>query len=72
MTRVAPSMTKTRWRETAKTIIERDGGICHLCGQPGADIVHHLRGRRQGGTNHPENLRAVHRTCHYLNRPSRS
>ena len=52
------------WRKLALSIIARDGGICHVCGQPGADTAHHLVGRRKGGSNDPGNLRAVHRGCH--------
>jgi 5-methylcytosine-specific restriction endonuclease McrA len=52
------------WRKLAAAVIVRDRGICHLCGQPGADTGHHLVEKRRGGTDDPANLRAVHRGCH--------
>ena len=52
------------WRKLAAAVIARDQGICHLCGQPGADTAHHLIEKRRGGSDDPANLRAVHRGCH--------
>ncbi len=52
------------WRKLAASVVARDGGICHVCGLPGADTAHHLIERRQGGADHPDNLRAIHRGCH--------
>ncbi len=52
------------WRKLAASIIDRDLGICHVCGQTGADTAHHLIEKRDGGSDHPSNLRAVHRSCH--------
>ncbi len=52
------------WRKLAASVVARDRGICHLCGQPGADTAHHLVEKRRGGTDEPANLRAVHRHCH--------
>lgn len=38
-------------------ILARDGGVCYLCGQPGADTVDHIR----AGDDHADsNLAAVH------------
>lgn len=45
-------------------MIRRDGGICALCGEPGADTADHIVERRDGGSDDPANLRAVHRGCH--------
>lgn len=30
------------WPELRRLVKARDGGICHLCGQPGADRVDHV------------------------------
>jgi 5-methylcytosine-specific restriction endonuclease McrA len=30
------------WRRLAKLVIEEEGGICWLCGQPGADTADHV------------------------------
>jgi 5-methylcytosine-specific restriction enzyme A len=48
------------WDRTRRQILERDQGICHLCHQPGADTVDHLRPKSRGGSDHPNNLAAVH------------
>lgn len=38
-----PKRTGRRWREhTVPRILRRDGGICHLCGRPGADTADHI------------------------------
>lgn len=52
------------WRKKARSVIERDRGICAICKQPGADTAHHKVEKRQGGTDDPSNLEAVHRGCH--------
>ena len=38
------------WRKLAAAVVTRDGGVCHVCGQPGADTAHHLS---RGGTAAP-------------------
>ncbi len=52
------------WRKLAASVVARDRGICHLCGEPGADTAHHLVPKRLGGADHPANLRAIHCGCH--------
>ena len=53
-----------RWREIIRpAILERDGGICWICGGPGADSVDHVIARTAGGTDDPANLRAAHMGC---------
>jgi 5-methylcytosine-specific restriction endonuclease McrA len=44
-------------------VVRRDGGICHLCGQPGADTADHLLPWSKGGRNTMDNLRAAHGEC---------
>ena len=49
----------------AKRIIRRDGGICYVCGKPGADQADHVVARSNGGPDIDENLAAIHATpCH--------
>ena len=50
-----------RWRETiVPRVIRRDGGICWICGQPGAGTADHVIPLAQGGTDDPTNLAAAH------------
>lgn len=49
------------FRERLKpAVLRRDGGICHLCHQPGADSADHLLPRSLGGKDTMSNLAAVH------------
>ena len=54
-----------RWREhTVPRILRRDNGICHICGQPGADTADHIIPVAHGGTDDDTNLAAAHhRPC---------
>jgi 5-methylcytosine-specific restriction endonuclease McrA len=62
-----PKRTGRHWREhTVPRILRRDGGICHLCAQPGADTADHLVPWSQGGTDEPSNLAAAHKRCNQL------
>ncbi len=50
-----------RWRKLRLTILNRDGWVCHYCGNP-ANSVDHIVPKSQGGTDDPRNLvRRVHR-----------
>lgn len=58
-----PSRTSSpQWRRTRTTILERDNHTC-TCGQP-ATQVDHINPHTQGGTDNPDNLRAICTTCH--------
>lgn len=68
-----PARTGRHWREhTVPRVLRRDHGICHLCGQPGADTADHLVPASLGGTDDLSNLAAAHHDpCNILrgNRP---
>jgi 5-methylcytosine-specific restriction endonuclease McrA len=55
-----PARTGRPWQRIKARVIRRDGGICHLCGQPGADSADHLVPWSQGGTDDMSNLAAAH------------
>lgn len=57
------SRTGRPWQRLKRRIIRRDGGICHLCGKPGADTADHLIPHALGGTMAPSNLKAAHVAC---------
>jgi RNA-directed DNA polymerase len=61
----------TYWKGR-RHLLERQGSACALCGiqfDPEQDIHftdrHHDQPRHAGGTDHPDNLIAVHRWCHH-------
>lgn len=55
--------TGGEWRVVRELIIERDGGSCQECGRPGRQVAH-VRPRRDGGDDEPENLRLLCDACH--------
>lgn len=60
------------WHEISRRVIARDHGICHLCGQPGADTADHLIPRSRGGRSEMKNLAAAHRACNSQKGPKTS
>mgnify|MGYP002041581375 CR=1 FL=1 len=46
-------------------VLERDHGVCWICGRPGADTADHLVPRSRGGSNALCNLAAAHARCNY-------
>jgi len=54
------------WQKVRKVVITRDEGLCRRCGREVgfSGDVHHLRRRSQGGTDLPDNLVTLCRTCH--------
>lgn len=57
-----PGSTR-QWRSTRTRILQRDQGVCGICGKPGADSVDHVLAVRNGGGDHDSNLRAAHLAC---------
>jgi len=58
---MATSRTGRPWSRIVKRVLHRDGGICHLCGQPGADSADHLVPYSLGGARYDlSNLAAAH------------
>jgi 5-methylcytosine-specific restriction endonuclease McrA len=67
-----PKRTGRPWQRVKRRIIRRDGGMCHLCNQPGADTADHLVPVSLGGALYDAgNLKAAHQTCNRIrgNRP---
>jgi 5-methylcytosine-specific restriction endonuclease McrA len=62
--RADPYYVSAEWRAVRLLVLRRDRGICQRCGNPGADTVHHRIERKDGRSDHPSNLEAVHRRCH--------
>lgn len=56
------------WRSLRKVIIKRDNNLCTSCGYKPVKIsvlhVHHIKRRLQGGSDSPENLITLCRSCH--------
>jgi len=56
------------WRVLRAAILERDGHLCQPCRRAGrltvASEVDHITPRSMGGTESPENLQAICKTCH--------
>ena len=46
-----------------KIVYSRDGGLCVLCGSPGAPNAHYIS-RGQSGLGIPENVVTLCQTCH--------
>jgi 5-methylcytosine-specific restriction endonuclease McrA len=53
------------WGRTRRRILRRDGGICYICGHPGANQVDHIIPVSAGGGEEDSNLAAIHEhPCH--------
>jgi 5-methylcytosine-specific restriction protein A len=53
------------WTRIRQRILRRDGGVCYVCGRPGADTVDHIVPASNGGTDDDDNLAAIHEVpCH--------
>ncbi|MBO0880408.1 MAG: HNH endonuclease [Mycobacterium sp.] len=57
--------SSARWHRLRAKVLKRDGGICAVCHQPGADSVDHIVPVSDGGSDDIGNLRAIHKArCH--------
>lgn len=54
-------MSRPKWERLKQLVLARDRGVCHICGEPGANTADHVIAL--GGTDEPSNLRAAHRRC---------
>ena len=65
-----PRTTTAAWRRLRLTILARDGYVCYVCGQPGADEVDHLHSHARCiaegiDPDDPANLASIHdNPCH--------
>jgi 5-methylcytosine-specific restriction enzyme A len=57
--------TRSGWarQQMSKRVIARDRGICHICGQAGADEADHVVELADGGADEIDNMRAAHAAC---------
>ena len=65
-------ITGPKWQAIVAQVVLRDGGICHICGGPGATSADHFIALADGGPNFPSNLRAAHAHCNYAKSAKRS
>ena len=61
-----PARTGRPWQRKKARVIRRDGGICHLCGHPGADTADHLVPWSQTHDDSLANLKAAHDWCNRI------
>ena len=68
----------TQWKKLRQQILDRDGHLCQQCAREGrltglvsgnprhprSANVDHIKRKEDGGTDEPENLEALCRTCH--------
>jgi 5-methylcytosine-specific restriction endonuclease McrA len=60
-------MPEDQWREIKQYVYQLDLGLCQYCEQPvkfEECHTHHVLELSQGGTNHPSNLKTLHKKCH--------
>jgi 5-methylcytosine-specific restriction protein A len=54
------SLSGSAQQARAKRVLARDFGLCHVCGQAGADQVDHVIALAHGGADSEGNLAAIH------------
>lgn len=56
------------WQRARRAVLARDAGLCQVCAKAGrvtlATEVDHIKPKAKGGTDDPENLQAICKTCH--------
>lgn len=63
--RAGVTLSGSAQQKRTHRILRRDGGICHVCHQPGADQADHVVPIGEGGADDEANLAAIHsRPCH--------
>ena len=69
------AVDRRRWAAARRLVLARDNRRCGVCGDPGADQVHH-RLQVRDHPDHvfdPDHLEAIHKGCHIqLHRPARA
>ena len=69
-------MRLTGYRQHLPALIERQRGICEICGKAlpldwSQIHVDHILPKSQGGTDAPDNLQAAHGSCNLRKGPRR-
>lgn len=58
-------LSGSREQKRNRFVMRKHGGICHVCGEAGANQVDHVIPLAQGGQDTIDNLRPIHATpCH--------
>ncbi|MGD9099865.1 MAG: reverse transcriptase domain-containing protein [Anaerolineae bacterium] len=52
------------WQELRRQVLQRDGYACQLCASTSKPEIHHIKPRREGGTDSLENLITWCEDCH--------
>lgn len=59
------AVSGSREQKRNRWIMRKHLGICHVCGQPGADQIDHVIPLAQDGPDTADNLRPIHaKPCH--------
>ena len=51
------------WASRRRRVFERDGTVCHLCGEIGSETIDHVIAVVNGGTHELDNLAPAHAAC---------
>lgn len=62
-----PSSNTKRRKRTRQAVMQRDQGLCYVCGQSGATQMDHITPLHLGGSEYDmDNLGAIHSGCHEM------